>query len=121
MTFKKHLAQLINSINNGIRLKQFLVTSQNFPYAISFLRCLLEQGFIHGYRLENTNILIYLKYYNGLSVLPGLKYVSKTSSRRYYRKSKLIPNGIYSTSAGINFGFKTRLGGELLAYVYPQN
>lgn len=121
MTFKSHLASLINQINNGLKLKKFCVYSKYFPYSQNFLLCLKNSGYIAGYKIESRNIYVYLKYFdNNLSVLPGITYVSRPSGKRYFKKNNIIPNGIYSTNLGIQMGYNLNVGGELLAYICPR-
>lgn len=95
--------------------------SKYFPYSQDFLACLKNSGYIIGYKVENNYVYVYLKYFdNNISVLPGISYVSRPSSKRYFKKNNVIPNGIYSTNLGIKMGFNLIIGGELLAYICPR-
>lgn len=123
MTFKGHLAHLINQINNGIKLKKFSVRAKKFTYSFAFLHCLLTSGYILGYRIDLTTVEVHLKYLDDNSpVISRLKLVSGPSGRRFFKKHEIMPNGIYSTDEGFVLGSTLKNGirgggGELVAYV----
>lgn len=97
----------------------------------SILDVLTEQGYIAGHKVEeNTKtgkeIVVTLKYHQGLPVLTSLKRVS-TPGRRIYSQASEIPmvsNGlgitIVSTSKGILTDTQAReqkVGGEIICKV----
>ncbi|ABB39040.1 ribosomal protein S8 [Oleidesulfovibrio alaskensis G20] len=88
---------------------------------------LKEEGYITDFKMEESSIVIELKYFKGKPVISGLKRISK-SGRRVYVGSTDIPrvqNGlgicILSTSSGVLEGTNARsknVGGELLCEIW---
>jgi small subunit ribosomal protein S8 len=104
------------------------------PYSkmkIAIAKILKEEGYIEDFSVGNEafrNIRIRLKYApNRVSVITGLKRVSRPGLRRYARHTEIprVRSGlgtvIVSTPMGIMTGYEARkrhLGGELLAEVW---
>lgn len=90
-------------------------------------RILQEEGYINGFKVVESAIIIDLKYYKGKPVIAGLKRMSKPG-RRVYVASHDIPrvqNGlgicILSTSSGVLAGgtaHEKKVGGELLCEIW---
>lgn len=88
---------------------------------------LKEEGYVTGFKVDESSIVIELKYFKGKPVISGLKRISK-SGRRVYVGSSDIPrvqNGlgicILSTSSGVLEGSNARsknVGGELLCEIW---
>lgn len=88
---------------------------------------LKEEGYVTDFKVDESSIVIELKYFKGKPVISGLKRISK-SGRRVYVGSSDIPrvqNGlgicILSTSSGVLEGSNARsknVGGELLCEIW---
>ncbi len=88
---------------------------------------LKEEGYVTDFKVDDSSIVIELKYFKGKPVISGLKRISK-SGRRVYVGSTGIPrvqNGlgicILSTSSGVLEGSNARsrnVGGELLCEIW---
>jgi small subunit ribosomal protein S8 len=106
------------------------------PYSrlkAELIELLQKEGFIKSYEIINNDnpamksIVIELKYYQGQSVIKGIKRVSKPGLRKYV-KSKYVPrvlNGlgicVLSTNIGLVTDRKARaekVGGEMLCLVW---
>lgn len=121
------IADLLTRIRNAHMARHKEVSIPKSRLKEEILRILKEEGFIKDYLVEDRELKVFLKYYNGQPVIRGLKKISKPS-RRVYVKSKEIPivrNGlgiaILSTPKGIMEGRQARkenIGGELICEVW---
>lgn len=121
------IADLLTRIRNAHLARHKEVSIPKSRLKEEILRILKEEGFIKDYLVEDRELKVFLKYYNGQPVIRGLKKISKPS-RRVYVKSKEIPivrNGlgiaILSTPKGIMEGRQARkenVGGELICEVW---
>ena len=114
---------------NQMRYKEVEVPASKIKIEIA--RILKEEGFISDYKIKKNNIqdilVLYLKYSGKVSVITGLKRISKPGLR-VYAKAEEIPTvlsglgiAIISTSKGLmtdKNARKASLGGEVLAYVW---
>ena len=126
------IADMLTRIRNGITAKHETVEVPMSNIKKAIAEILLEEGFISAVEyIEGEvqgNIKITLKYAGkNQKVLSGLKRISKPGLRVYASSDKLpvVLNGmgiaIVSTSKGIMTDKKaraSRLGGEVLAYVW---
>jgi small subunit ribosomal protein S8 len=122
------IADMLTRIRNAnqMRDKQVEVPASKMKEEIA--RILKEEGFIVDYKLEQSNIILSLKYTEKKErVITGLKRISKPGLRVYVKADEVpkVLNGlgiaILSTSKGIMTDKKARentLGGEVLAYIW---
>ncbi len=125
------IADYLTRIRNAIMRKYPTVEipASNMKKAITEI--LKEEGYIEDYEFISDNkqgiIKITLKYENGVSVISGLKRISKPGLRQYSSVDKLpkVLNGlgiaIISTSKGVMTDAKARkenVGGEVLCYIW---
>ena len=126
---KNYLWNMFANIKNG------QIARRNFIFQIrkknceSFLQILWNEGFILGYKIDNTNpnkLKIFLKYVNGQPIINSIKLVSKPSHRIYYSIKqiwKINSNEssiIFSTNQGlksITECKKLKIGGEPLIII----
>ena len=122
------IADMLTRIRNAnqMRDKQVEVPASKMKEEIA--RILKEEGFIVDYKLEQSNIILSLKYTEKKErVITGLKRISKPGLRVYVKADEVpkVRNGlgiaVLSTSKGIMTDKKARennLGGEVLAYIW---
>ena len=132
MNVSDPIADMLTRIRNASRARHTDVVVPASRTKREIARILLQEGFIADVREERdgpTQLLrIQLKYVDGkVSVVSGLKRISKPGLRVYARKTEIprVLGGlglvIVSTSQGIMTGaqaHKAQLGGEVLAYVW---
>jgi small subunit ribosomal protein S8 len=132
MNISDPIADMLTRIRNASRARhqEVVVPASRTKQAIA--RILKDEGFIADFREEQEGsfavLRIQLKYVDGkVSVVSGLKRISKPGLRVYARKTEIprVLGGlgivIVSTSQGIMTGAaarKANLGGEVLAYVW---
>ncbi len=122
---------MLTRIRNALVAKheEVLIPLSNVKLAIA--QILLDEGYIKDFKVREEgsikNIVVKLKYANRMSVITGLKRISKPGLRVYARKDNVpkVLNGlgiaIISTSRGIMTDRQARsgaIGGEVLAYVW---
>lgn len=120
------IGYLITSISNGYQRRLLKVSVIDSKYLLKILECLLEEGYILGYKKGDFGKLdIFLKYKNGLPVIDNIKRMSKISLRISMTSKELIQmfyKGeicVVTTSKGVYtnrqlFLNKMELGGEVL-------
>ena len=129
MALSDPLGDMLTRIRNGQAAHKPAVNSPASKLRVNVLEVLQREGYIRGYRREDTGhgeLSIELKYHNGEPVIRELRRVSKPG-RRIYSGVKDLPrvyNGlgiaILSTSKGVMSDRKAReekVGGELLCTV----
>lgn len=119
------LVRILNSQKRG-RLEVIVLRSRLCGY---ILDCLLEEGYIRGYVIEDKkHFKVLLKYYNGEPVIRVLKSISKPGLRVYYSGQELrqqfLKNKkiIFTSSLGVfcnsallhKEGLQRVVGGEAL-------
>lgn len=126
------IADMLTRIRNAALARK---AATDMPYSkmkIAIAKILKEEGYIESFGVigEGTRrqIRITLKYApNRLSVISGLKRVSRPGLRRYARHTEIprVRSGlgtvVISTPQGVMTGFEARrrhLGGELLAEIW---
>ena len=120
-----HIVNLISIIKNGLMRRKAYVESLNNKKIRSFLRLLVQEGYIQGFKSikKNRHLIIYLKYFKNEHTIKILKIISKPSIRRYItvkELTKLNRTVIVSTSLGLMMGaeaIRLNKGGELLAHI----
>jgi len=127
------LADCLTRIRNAITVNKTAVLVPYSRLKAELIQLLQAEGFIKSYEIINNDnpamksIVIELKYYQGQSVIKGIKRVSKPGLRKYV-KSKYVPrvlNGlgicVLSTNIGLVTDRKARaekVGGEMLCLVW---
>ena len=121
------IADLLTRIRNAYTAMHSDVKVSSSRMRSAILSIMQEEGYIHGFNSNDDSLVVDLKYFDGKSVVSGLKRISKPG-RRVYVASKDIPlvqNGIgiciLSTSRGILEGKKAAeigVGGELLCEIW---
>jgi small subunit ribosomal protein S8 len=126
------IADMLTRIRNALRASHELVNIPSSKLKISLAKVLKSEGYIKNFRIisdgQHRFIRIFLKYdKEGVSVIGGLKRVSKPSCRVYVGRDRLpnVLNGygvnIVSTSKGLmtdNEARKAGVGGEILCSVW---
>jgi small subunit ribosomal protein S8 len=132
MNVSDPIADMLTRVRNASRARHTEVVVPASRTKREIARILKEEGFIADVREERdgpTQLLrIQLKYvYGKVSVVSGLKRISKPGLRVYAQKTDIprVLGGlgivIVSTSKGIMTGAQAKqaaLGGEILAYVW---
>ena len=128
------ISDLIIRIKNAHLAKHRLVAIPRTKMSIEITKILKEEGYIREYQTcvdfkKNTKyLLLILKYKSdNVSIITGIKRVSKPGSR-VYLKTLVLPTVrnnlgtvIISTSQGIMTNKKARklgIGGEILCYIW---
>lgn len=130
MSLSDPLGDMLTRIRNGQAAHKNSVTSPASKLRVSVLEVLQREGYIRGYRREESGhgeLSIELKYHNGEPVIRELRRVSKPG-RRVYSGVKDLPrvyNGlgiaILSTPQGVLSDAEAReahVGGEILCTVF---
>lgn len=125
------IANALCCIRNAIKAKQRTVSFYSSKILIAILEVMRREGYIADYlekALDNgiKRVTVFLKYKSGVSIIRGIKRVSKPGYRVYCKADKLpiILNGmgtaIISTNKGIMDEKTSRrhnAGGEVIAYI----
>ena len=135
MSMTDPIADFLTRIRNGIQAAHETVDMPSSKLKVEMARVLREQGYILGYEVEPPRpgngaerLIIHLKYTDArVSVISGLKRVSRPGQRRYV-DSRSMPKvlggmgtSIISPSRGVMTGPDARregVGGELVAQIW---
>lgn len=119
---QNHLWNMFANLKNGQIAKRSFIYQRRKKICESFLKILWDEGFILGYKIENSdNFKVFLKYKNGYPVINSIKSISKPSRRIYYSIKQIwkIDSSksfiIFSTNQGLKSVIeckKLRIGGE---------
>lgn len=125
------IGDMLIQIKNAAAAKNTVI---EFPYSklkMALGRILLEEGYIGSVEKvgkdPKANLRVGIKYSNGVSVITGVKRVSKPGLRWYVAKNKIpvvvggMGMAILSTPQGIMTGSlakKKGIGGELLCKIW---
>ncbi len=126
------ISDSITRIRNALSVGKETVNITYSKGMVSILKMLEEEGYIQDSSVVDIRkgikeIVVTLKYYNGLPVIKEIKRVSKPSRRVYVgvHDIPLIRNGlgctILSTSKGIlsnNKAKELNVGGEIICSVF---
>lgn len=125
------IANALCCMRNAIKAKQRTVSFYSSKILIAILDVMRREGYISDY-LEKASdngikrVTVFLKYKSGISIIRGIKRVSKPGYRVYCKSDQLpiILNGmgtaIISTNKGImdeKTSRKNNAGGEVIAYI----
>jgi len=123
------ISDTIVRIKNGFHRQKPSVSVLKSKTILSFIQVLEEEGFIRGYIEKEHQLLVFLKYHKGESVIINFKAISKPGKRVYFDSKDLMDwknktNSfeilILSTTQGILTDrevLKKGLGGEVLSII----
>ncbi|MCX7820936.1 MAG: 30S ribosomal protein S8 [Brevinematales bacterium] len=124
------IADALTRIRNAIARKFPEVEVKKSGVVKNILDIMKKEGFIEDFFVAEKNpyfFTIKLKYFNGKSVITGIKRISKLG-RRFYVSHKNLPRvynnfgiAIVSTSKGVLTDREARelgVGGEVICYIW---
>ncbi|CAL4323530.1 30S ribosomal protein S8 [Buchnera aphidicola] len=131
MSMQDPISDMLTSIRNSQMANKIFVCVPSSNLKIAIAKVLQQEGYISNYvMMKNKHHLIlkiFLKYFNGKSVIENIKRISKPSLR-IYKSNKDLPvvmDGlgilILSTSKGVisnKTANKIGIGGEVICSVY---
>lgn len=128
------IADMLTRVRNAAMVKHRQVAMPTSKMREAIAGVLKEEGFIEGYEVipatPQATLRLSLKYTSGrnsVSVITGLKRVSKPGRRVYFGHDELpwvrsgLGTAIITTSKGVVTGRQARrlgVGGEILCYVW---
>ena len=127
------ISNFLTIIRNGLRASKAMVVAPYSQLKAEIARILKEEGFIRDFEvLDNPDkvgkeLKIYLKYYDGESVIHEIKRVSRPGLRRYKAAKMIEPVigglglSIVSTNQGVMSHLKAKklgIGGEVICAVW---
>ena len=134
MSLSDPIADMLTRIRNATMVKHGQVAMPTSKMREAIAGILKEEGFIEGYVVipakPQSTLRLSLKYTSGrnsVSVITGLKRVSKPGQRVYVGHDELpwvrsgLGTALISTSKGVVTGRQARrlgVGGEVLCYVW---
>jgi len=132
MTMTDPIADMLTRIRNALRRSHEYVDIPSSKLKISVAKVLKSEGYIRNFRIVSDGIHGYMRIFlrydeEGVSVVGGLKRVSKPSRRVYFGYDKIpsVLNGygisIVSTPKGLLTDREARMmcvGGEILCSVW---
>jgi ribosomal protein S8 len=112
----------------GIKLRKRFVVVRSSRIVLNVLHLLYKEGFISGFAFSPVNcfeLIVFLKYVNGVSLIKDCSIVSKSGQRVFFRKgikhSFLYKGGVFLVSSSTRGVFLTDscvdCGGEVLAKI----
>ncbi|ABJ90781.1 30S ribosomal protein S8 [Buchnera aphidicola] len=129
MSMQDPIADMITCIRNGQFSNKIFVIVPFSRLKENIVKVLKFEGYIINYKIKKNNnkvLKIFLKYFNGKSVIENIKRISRPSLRRYCNKRNLpivmnnLGIAIISTSRGVmtdRIAREKGLGGEIICYV----
>ncbi|MEJ5283825.1 MAG: 30S ribosomal protein S8 [Brevinematia bacterium] len=124
------IADALTRIRNAVARKFADVDVKKSGLVKNILDIMKKEGFIEDFVVSEKSPYFYtvkLKYYNGKSVITGIKRISKLG-RRIYVSHKNLPRvynnfgiAIVSTSKGVLTDKEARelgVGGEVICYIW---
>ena len=125
------IGDMLTRIRNALMVRKKKVVIPSSKLKVALAELLKDEGFIDDFRVEKRSpqdvIIVSLRYYEGESVIRGLRRVSKPG-RHLYVKSKEMPRvmdglgmAVISTSQGIKSDRECRrlgIGGEILCEIW---
>jgi len=126
------IGDMFTRIRNGQLRSLSKVEIPSSTFRLKILEVLKNEGFITNFYIEKkennkANLIVDLKYYEGMSVIKEIKRVSKPGRRVYSRATSIprIQNGlglaIISTNKGVMSDIEARknnIGGEIICRVF---
>ena len=130
MSMQDPIADMLCRIRNAQQRAKFDVSIPWSTFKEAIASVFKAEGYIEEFRVEDApvgkNLLVTLKYHEGVGVIEALKRVSKPSLRVYRGANELpsVKNGlgeaIVSTAKGVmtaREAKKLNQGGEVIAYI----
>ena len=130
MSMTDPIADMLTRIRNGQTARKESVKLPSSKLKIAIAKVLKEEGYINDYSVitsgNHSEMIIVLKYYNGVPVIEKVKRVSKPGLRIYKSKEQLpkvlggLGIAIVSTSKGVMTDRAARAighGGEIVCTV----
>jgi len=125
------IGDMLTRIRNALMVKKKKVVVPASKLKVAILDLLKREGFIDDFKVEKRSpqdlIVVTLRYYEGESVIRGLRRISKPG-RHLYVKAKDMPRvmdglgiAVISTSQGIKSDKECRrlgVGGEILCEIW---
>ena len=126
------IGDMFTRIRNGQLRSLSKVQIPSSTFRLKILEVLKNEGFITNFYIEKkennkANLIVDLKYYEGMPVIKEIKRVSKPGRRVYSRATSIprIQNGlglaIISTNKGVMSDIEARknnIGGEIICRVF---
>ena len=126
------IGDMFTRIRNGQLRSLSKVEIPSSTFRLKILEVLKNDGFITNFYIEKkennkANLIVDLKYYEGMPVIKEIKRVSKPGRRVYSRATSIprIQNGlglaIISTNKGVMSDIEARknnIGGEIICRVF---
>lgn len=125
------IADMLTRIRNASKNKFEVVTMPASKMKEAIAKILFDEGYISAFNIAEKdgkkNLVISLKYFDGTSVIAGIKKISTPGLRIYANSTELpkVLNGlgiaIISTNKGLLTDKQARelnVGGEVVAYVW---
>lgn len=121
------ISDVLARIKNAITVKKREIIVPNNKITLAVIEVIKNEDLLNGYKVTKEGIELELKYINNVSVIEGLKKVSKPGRRIYvsYKDIKPVMNGrgisVISTSQGVMSGAlakSKKLGGELICEIW---
>ncbi|QCI21217.1 30S ribosomal protein S8 [Buchnera aphidicola (Hyperomyzus lactucae)] len=129
MSMQDPVADMLTRIRNGQSANKYSVKMPSSKLKKSIIELLKKEGYIKDFKITGhpkLEIEVFLKYFQGKSVVETIKRVSRPSLRIYKKKHDLpkVMSGlgiaVISTSQGVMTDRMARqvgLGGEIICYV----
>lgn len=133
MTIHSTVADLATRIRNGQKSRKLEILLKKTNKTINILNVLKTEGFIRGYKVEDQNILVFLKYISDKPVIEKIETISTYNSNKFTSVKNLVKLkelmkksnqglGLFlvSTSKGILSDYESiaqNVGGQLILRV----
>lgn len=130
MSMQNPISDFLTSIRNSQHASKVAIVVPSSKLKVAISKVLKNEGYVKNYVIVGTDIKpmlkIYLKYFNGKSVIENIKSISSPSLRIYKNKFNLpkviagLGIAIISTSKGVMTDHTARrlgIGGEIICYV----
>lgn len=128
MTTQDSLSLLLTKIRNGFKYRSHCVMHKNTKMANNVVQLLYLHGYLRGFRVNSTDIVIYPKFNDLVPVLRTIKRISRPGFKKYINVAKLHDIQmqqpcfiVVSTTKGLmshHAAVKSNLGGEFLFIIY---
>jgi len=132
MTLTDPIADILTRIRNATMIKKKEVDIPSSYMKVEIVRIMKDEGYIKNFRVIDDKLQgilkVYIKYTkNNVSVISGLKKISKPGCRIYCKRGSIpkVLGGlgivIISTSQGILTGRRCEelgIGGEVLCHIW---
>lgn len=121
------IADMLTRIRNAHLALHKEVSVPRSKMKVSMAEILKQEGYVDGVTVDDKNINIALKYFEGKPAIAGLKRISKPGRRVYVGANDIprVQNGlgicIVSTSHGVMAGevaSENNVGGELVCEIW---